>query len=421
MAKKRKKKKLLVITGAGASLEFGMPSVKEIDRLMEQWALEIAPLKDDPTKSLYSWVKQTLSNYVKQNPRNDLDAIINFENLLYTVQCLGSIAGSDHWQRFNSRLKAFIQLCEFPEIIRFRIEKRADHSDFDTLVSLLVDRLLEHFRVKCRTLETDKKSELDQLKNFFNYLKSDFDLGFINLNYDNVILTALPDLNTGYNRVTGEFDRGRLYKDEWNFCYHVHGSVYFDMKGGDHVDMHGIRWNDNLGSPFRSNSSGRSKNYTSEGLWHINSNIITGLDKANQILKEPFSSYFMQTDRLAYVADAVLFIGYGFSDLHLNSIFPFIRYDKNKKRKVVIVDWASNDEDGLCHRHDGWSHGVFMTLPFNGHEMGDGKSSMPNVPAYYKKRNKLEKSSNPDYPLAVWYNGFLEACKNAKKIRANLR
>jgi hypothetical protein len=49
------KKKLLIITGAGASIEFGMPSVTDIDALLEAWGIEILPLKDDNTKSLYSW------------------------------------------------------------------------------------------------------------------------------------------------------------------------------------------------------------------------------------------------------------------------------------------------------------------------------------------------------------------------------
>jgi NAD-dependent SIR2 family protein deacetylase len=44
-------KKLLIITGAGASLDFGMPSVAEIDKLFEKWACEIAPLASNPNKS----------------------------------------------------------------------------------------------------------------------------------------------------------------------------------------------------------------------------------------------------------------------------------------------------------------------------------------------------------------------------------
>ena len=39
-------KKLLIIVGAGASIDFGMPTVKKIDNLFETWGKEILPLKN---------------------------------------------------------------------------------------------------------------------------------------------------------------------------------------------------------------------------------------------------------------------------------------------------------------------------------------------------------------------------------------
>lgn len=38
-----------------------------------------------------------------------------------------------------------------------------------------------------------------------------------------------------------------------------------------------------------------------------------------------------------------------------------------------------------------------------------------------KRAHEVEVSTNPDYPLAVWYNGFLEACKHPDKVLAQLR
>lgn len=415
-------KKLLIITGAGASIEFGMPSVTTIDILFEKWALEILPLKINPMESLYSWVKLKLREYVLNNDKNNkIDNILNFENLLFTIQNLYNVSKDEHWKHFNNRLKPFIELGEFPEIVRFKKEKVADSSDFHFLHSYLVDKLLEYFREKCKTLEKEKQSELNLLKLFLNSLKEEFEIGFINLNYDNVILTALPDLKTGFENNTGIFNREIIHNQEWNFCYHMHGSVYFDMKGGSGVEMHKILWNNDLDSQFCQNSSGRSGNYSSEGLDHLTSNIITGLDKSNQILREPFAQYFMQLDRLIFDADSILFIGYGFNDLHLNNMFPSIRYDEKKSRKVVIIDWASENEDGLNYRNDDWAHGVFTTLPFNGLEMGVGKSSMHQPVNYFKRNKTLEKSSNNKYPLAIWYNGFLEACKHVDEIKEELK
>jgi hypothetical protein len=414
-------KKLLIIVGAGASLDFGMPSVNEIDNLFKDWAKVALPLKDDVNKSLYTWVKEKLDLYIQQNPKNREGSIINFESLLFTIQNISGISRDDHWLSYNNRIRPFVELQDFPEIVRFGKTKIADTDDFHFLHSYLVDSLLDHFREKCKTLTVDKSNELTQLTQFILSLKKSFDVGFVNLNYDNVILSALPDLNTGFDSITNEFDRGELYKSKWNFCYHLHGSVYFDMKGGDGIDMHKIVWNKDLNSDFSQNSSGRSGNYTSEGMDHLNSAIIAGLDKTNQLVREPFGPYYMQLDRLIYESDSILFMGYGFSDLHLNRAFTFIRYDKTKKRKIVIIDFALKSVDGLGYRHDAWSYGVLTTLPFNGHEMGDSKSILPQPVAYFKRHKKLEKSRNSDYPLAVWYDGILEACNYANKIIKELK
>jgi hypothetical protein len=416
-----KKKKLLLITGAGSSIDFGMPTVSSIDDLFEDWAKEIIPLKGDPNKSLYTWVKEKHKDYLLQNPRNRINIINNFENLLFTIQTLSSLSSDELLKVNNNRLNPFITVNDFPEIIGlFKQEKIADSNDFSFLHSYLVDKLLEYLRDKCKTLSFDKIKELESLSSFFRTLKEDFEIGFINLNYDNIILSSLPGLQTGFD-ISGRFERDILYNSEWNFCYHLHGSIYFDMKGGDdNKEMHKILWNYDLSSQFSQNSSGRNSNHTNEGINHLNSCIITGLDKTNQLLREPFCSYFMQLDKLIYESDAILFIGYGFGDLHLNSLFPFIRYDKNKKRKVVIIDYADDKTDCIKCRNDSWSFNVLKTLPTNRREMKDENSWGYNPVIHYKMNNILEKSSNPEYPLGIWYGGILEAFKHVDKINKEL-
>ncbi|MFN4363055.1 SIR2 family protein [Chryseobacterium hispalense] len=415
-------KKLLIITGAGASVDFGMPKVSEIDVFFEEWAKDISSLKNNSNKSLYSWVKEKMIDYVEKNKSNRQEQIINFENILYTIQNIYIFLNDKNNDLYKNRLSPFanIDVSDIPDIIRFGREKKTEAYDFHFLHSYLVDKLLEYFRDKCKKLEIDKPEELLISKSFFEKLKSKFEIGIANLNYDNVILSSLSDLKTGFNK-QGKFKRSLLYNGEWYFCYHLHGSVFFDMQGGDdNTEMHKICWNNNLNSKFAQNSSGRSGNYTNEGLDHLNSNIIMGLDKTNQLLREPFMSYYMQLDKLIYEADAILFIGYGFNDLHLNNTFSFIRYDKEKTRKVVVIDYASDNEDGLSFRSDAWSFGLLQTLPSNAYQMGAETTSLPQPVSFFKKRNILEKSKNKDLPLAIWYNGFIEACKNPDKILKEL-
>jgi hypothetical protein len=46
------------------------------------------------------------------------------------------------------------------------------------------------------------------------------------------------------------------------------------------------------------------------------------------------------------------FLGYGFTDIHFNSLFEFIRFDQSKTRKVVIVDYANDNTETFKHRSD---------------------------------------------------------------------
>ncbi|HET8885617.1 MAG TPA: SIR2 family protein [Salinimicrobium sp.] len=412
------KKKLLIINGAGASVEFGMPSVTEIDSLFSKWANDYLKLEDNIVQNLYDWVKVTNQNYLRSHSKHQYSE--SFENYLYIISLLESVyTENNHWLYSSNKLKPYItEKVDLPKINYFNKQiRQASSGDFSFLYSYLIDKLLEHFRGLSINLENNFQEEQKHLRVFYNKLQNNFQIGIINLNYDNTIIRNI-DLETGFDLVTNHLDRDLLYKKEWNFCYHMHGSVHFDMKGGlDKTQMHKINWNKDLHSAFTSNSSGRSSIYTTEGYTIKNSSIVAGFNKSTQLLKEPFIQYYMTLDKKIYESDAILFIGYGFTDLHLNSLFEFIRFNQNKHRKVVVIDYADDDMESLHLRHDSWSEGLFQTVPLNSREL---EVKAPYSVNHFKKNFKLERNSNPEHPLAIWYNGFIEACKNADKIISEL-
>lgn len=415
-------KKLLVILGAGSSIEAGMPSVNQIDNLFDSWASDSYSLNTHESRNLYRWVKEKVQEYYTANTPKGRVPEQNFETILYTIQTLSTISDNSNEDFKNNKgLKAFIEVKEFPEVKRyFNNIITPDAREFQRLQSTLTDNLLHYIREKCRTLATDKPEEILKIRNFFNLLKEDYELGFINLNYDNVILTALPDLSTGYDKNTGEFDKNQFYNENWNFCYHIHGSVFFDMTNKG-IKTHDITWNNDLNSAFNTKSSERNVDFTSEGNYYLNSTIITGLDKANQILREPFRQYYMKIDKLIHDSDSILFIGYGFGDLHLNKLFPSHRFNPTKKRQVVVIDYFSDETEALYKRQDSWPHKLFETIPYNGHEMGNGSIYIPpDTIADYKKNKTFEFSRNEKYPLSLWHNGFMGACENAEIIKQEL-
>lgn len=57
----------------------------------------------------------------------------------------------------------------------------------------------------------------------------------------------------------------------------------------------------------------------------------------------PFRIFFANLNRLVMEADGVIFIGYGFNDIHLNATFENFR--KEKKKKVIVIDYFENSKD----------------------------------------------------------------------------
>lgn len=415
-------KKLLIVVGAGASMEFGMPTVSQIDSLFEQWGLELAPLANEPGKSLYSWVKERVKAYACQKTGEDYFGLVNFEQLLYGLQAIASLDMDKNAGYYRHSLNPFIDLTALPEIVDlyWKKTKIATGHDFGNFAVSLLDQLVKHFREICSDLATQQQDNVKVLRSFLLQLQKQFDIGIINLNYDNVMLTAMPELKTGFNSTTNAFDRSLLYDGNWNFCYHMHGSVYFDMRGGKDTEMHKIFWNSDLRSLFAQNGGGRNRQFTREGHAHATTSIIAGLDKPNQLLlAEPFGAYFMQLDQLIYEADAILFLGYGFNDSHINQKFPFIRYDEKKYRKVVVVDYAPDRQSGLGVRSDSWAGNVFRTLPFDKRDFTTSFSE-PKIAAEFKQAHALDRSVISERPLAVWYEGMMAACRYPDKILKEL-
>jgi hypothetical protein len=141
-------KKLLIVAGAGASIEFGMPSVSQIDNLFEQWGLELAPLAGDPSRSLYSWTKERVKAYACQKTGEDYFGQVNFEQLLYSLQAIASLDTDKNTGYYRHVLNPFIELTALPEIVDvyWKKTKIATGHDFGRVAVSLLDRLVNHFR-----------------------------------------------------------------------------------------------------------------------------------------------------------------------------------------------------------------------------------------------------------------------------------
>lgn len=412
---KNMKKKLLIIVGAGASIDFGLPSVSDIDKVLDRCASKIFPLDSDPTSNLYRHCRDAIQGYYATAPKPMLREWVNFEEVLYQLNLLIPYLGDPN-RRHGSN--ALLSSTILPEVRAYGDTRQfVNGSVLGTLTSTLMDALVDHFINACDQVNRTKQAELGELGQFLHDLRDRFEVGIITLNYDNVFTQAVSGLHTGFDAATGAFNPlSVLGRTDWGFIYHLHGSVHFAMTGTAH-HMHEISWTTTPVKGTAAHASVRNTQASIEGPTYPISPIVAGYGKTQQILRQPFRTYFAQTNRLVHEADSLLFLGYGFGDLHLNSIFSEIR---SRHRPVVLVDWAKEDEDPLPFRHDNWTYRLFGTLGGDAHSMSPVGHTAPADIAELKASNELEVSTNSKYPLAVWYNGFLAACRNSDKILQHL-
>jgi predicted house-cleaning noncanonical NTP pyrophosphatase (MazG superfamily) len=390
-------KKLLIVTAAGASVDFGFPMNDEILQMFVEKAKELFPLAKNPSQSIISWFLKRYSN-------------ANFESILYLIECMCGILQEKSQYPLQRIIKRRFMRNRMPLIIdNSNQNRKMNANDFVELYENLLDCLYEKFRRISSNLISTKSNELKDFEGLIETLKNKFEISYVTTNYDNVLTTILQDNNTGFSG--DRFDRDLLLNNEkWNYGIHLHGSVFFDMQirtNNGVPDLHKICWNDDL-SRENQNSFGSSYNNTPEGLFTVSSNIIAGYDKTNQILREPFLSYYMLLDKLVYESDAILFIGYGFQDNHLNSIFPFIRENGTNIRKVVVIDKIDVERDAMKRPNDDWINGLHCAVPFT---MNDKTKRRPKD--LIRDKQLDDTYSDKEHPLAIWYGGLMSACDNA--------
>jgi hypothetical protein len=416
------KNKLLVIVGAGASIEFGMPSVGGVADFLSEAAQDRYPLFENPESNLYKHMESTIADYwslagVRQLP--------NFEDVLYAVFAL---AAAFPVGRFTSALGAFVTANPLPDVNWFgNTHQVIDPDGLRQFGHYLVDTLLNEFRDRCRRLPSVKSEELSKIRAFFAALSNEFEISIVTLNYDDIVHAAMPGLETGFDSDGRFIDERITSRRTWPCILHLHGSVHFDMRD-DYKDfmgfggLHDVHWQEDLSQQFSQNASGRSSFSTVEGADFPTSSIVAGYGKTTQLLRRPFRTYYAELDRLVTQSDAALFLGYGFSDIHFN--FAFDKFRNERRRPVAVIDFAPDtamNANGIewanGHKTVTTILGLFRTQKAMMSSLG---YRLPNTVARLKEALEFEISDDPDTPLAIWYNGTLAACDNVEKVCARL-
>lgn len=110
------KKKLLITVGSGASLDFGLPSVGAVDKLLDDHAKQLFPLAHHPERNLYSHIRDKLNAYYAKNSKEGLRKWANFEDVIYQVNVLASLFSDSG---FENGANALLRAEELPDVLRY--------------------------------------------------------------------------------------------------------------------------------------------------------------------------------------------------------------------------------------------------------------------------------------------------------------
>lgn len=466
------KKKILLVVGAGGSVETGYPSVSQLNKIIENELIQ----SDEKLSRLYTIIKDILIN--KEDKKKKRLGIVRNKLLLlfYKYEEENIITNSEREDLENEIQKLFTCLglseCSFNQAIIFLKEymmreenikygmKMKINEDIEKIINNFTNfeeiayvclklfsysgyngedapvmegflnikdyQNLSEFKgldfeklykkitkiaIKVLSKNIENIENFNKIKEFYRKLKENFEIGIVTTNYDPLLYTIFPKFFIGFNEETKKFLSKEVWnRQKWEFLYHIHGSIYNKKTESDE-----IIW-DEKGLINTREIINDSKQQREGGERIIRQSVIMGYDKQQQIMYNPFKTFFAKLNQLVMEADGVIFIGYGFNDIHLNAIFEDFR-DKEKK-KVVVIDWFENWED---------KNGIIQTNRLENDSERDKKYCYCfglYSPYMNKKLQEGEveyhtKNENPDninYETIIYKLGLVAATKHIDEI-----
>jgi hypothetical protein len=179
------KKKLLIILGAGSSVEQGVPSVRDIDAKMAAWARKWAA--ETGYQDYFGKLWWAISKYYSEGDRRYRPGP-DFEKVL------GEMVALSHWMTpapWGDTLRQTACGGCAPPDLEFPVDPFTEHAPYNATIAIedqkdtLLAALARHMRAE--SLAIDRAGEpANRYKRLIDGLRESFDLGIYNLNYDTV-------------------------------------------------------------------------------------------------------------------------------------------------------------------------------------------------------------------------------------------
>lgn len=406
------KPRLLVLLGAGSSIPCGMPSVCDIDELMKRWSWELAPEPSiEPNDEVFNVLWEASERYYRSN---HYGIGPNYERVLGDMTSLASWLAPPP---FGNPIMEVISGSEPISALRWLHDPSNKYASSNLVLSRQTS-LLEKLANCIRDLSKALDSLSPPIRDFMNFLRrlqNRFDLGIYNLNYDTVARSAWPEAYCGFD-LHGNFEPSSVnQRRKWDFIYHLHGSVHHCITEYPHR----IGWKEDLDCNFVDRlelSPDMAQDFRSAPL----TTLVAGGFKLDQLLADPYQTFYAALVRHVQEADAFLLAGYGFGDLHVNRALRN-RFERSSDNApippVVVLDKSPHGTLQTASRqsHDFWAYQLTHTLNTR---CEINKAHLDRELTVQSFTDNGEFEADIRSQVAIWHGGFLEAIAAVGKVDA---
>jgi SIR2-like domain len=386
-------KRAIVLFGAGASVDFKVPSTSGLTQKIEVEVMADDLMKMTGGDAAFQAVKAGLGSYLR-NPKS-----INFEQIYHCAHELiftypPSPGAFDEFrpvmQPFVSNTtglaeEALRALCgKMVEIIIREVSRSCDGGTFD----------------------------LEPLARFVETLRADYVTRIYTTNYDDFVLQAVPELYCGFDSVVRpgpkRFEVDRYWrKENWDGIFHLHGSVRMGFAHPPQGEFGELLWFDNRAEALRHSSFSGSSPQRMDGTSVLRTAVITGLEKLSRVQQRPFSHFYSMMARDAMRSDIIFVIGSGLADLHLNTWLAEARSRAPKPPLLFVDYWPKGFEDDTYFEVDPKTINLFHRLQVH-------------ITENYRGKRVGNWLVSQDRTAAIWDSGFQAFLNSPAGLRAVL-
>jgi NAD-dependent SIR2 family protein deacetylase len=318
------KERAVIILGAGASIEYGIPATIPFTDIIETAVLSDRWVQSQQGDLAYKTIKRRLKRYLR-NP-----GMVHFEQIYHCAHELIYFQRPDAGAVDEYR----------PILVPFlKDTSKTTGAALRALVGKITDVIYREVSARCGT----PAQPIDPFRAFLRGLEAKSVPRLYTTNYDDFALQAAPNLYTGYDRKGARettFDVDGFW-GRWNdpSLFYLHGSVHMSYSHrpgmGPFADL---VWFDDRDQARKSAHFSGSGLRRMDGSEVLRAPIVTGLDKLSRLQQRPLPYFYAALARDVMEADVIYVIGAGLGDLHLSTLLAEAR-ERPRPAPLLFVDW----------------------------------------------------------------------------------